>query len=431
MKLRPFELALAVFFIVLGALSLILLATYSSKPNEDEFVVGAVQIWGTLDEAKMNSVLHQLVEENEAYIDVQYFYVQPEVFSSKLVNAIADGSGPDLILTSHEQLVELRRRITPISYESFPVRDIRSMYVDGAEIFALSDGLYAYPVAVDPLMLYWNRDMLTTKNLINPPATWESLVNTYAPNLTERDFERTIVKSAVALGEYGNVRNAFGIISALLLQGGSRGVLEQEGNYVIRLNEAEGGGRPLTSVADFYTRFSRPNNTLYSWNRSLNEDRQRFVSEDLALYFGFGSEGREIERLNPNLNFDIAQIPQGASATVRRTYGAFYGLSLVRTADNVRGAAVVLRVLSSASVAARIAVANDLAPVHRELIAQGSNDTYGRYIYQSAAIAYGWLSPSRAAIDGIFSTMVRDVTEGRFDESRAAADAVGRLSDSY
>ncbi len=67
-------------------------------------------------------------------------------------------------------------------------------------------------------------------------------------------------------------------------------------------------------TADFYTRFARPDNTLYSWNRSFSSDRDRFVSGDLALYFGYGSEGKELERLNPNLNFDIAEVPQGATA---------------------------------------------------------------------------------------------------------------------
>ena len=249
-------------------------------------------------------------------------------FSVTLTNALADGTGPDLLLLSHEQLVELRRRIAPISYESFPIRDIRSNYVDGADIFAMSDGLYAYPIAVDPLMLYWNRNLFSSKNLLSAPTTWESLI-AYVPALTERDFDRTIIKSAIAMGEYQNIRNAFGTISALLLQSGSRFVEEAEGNrYDIYLDTSVAGGRPLVSTIDFYTRFSRPTNSLYSWNRSFSEDRQEFLAENLAMYFGYGSEGREIERLNPNLSFDIAEVPQGASATVRRTYGNFYGLSV-------------------------------------------------------------------------------------------------------
>lgn len=432
MKLRPFELALVVIFFGLAVLSLILLSTFQSRSSKDgELVIGQVQIWGMMDSGKMFDLLADLSETNDAYVDVTYQYVAPDRFASELTSAIADGNGPDIVLISNEELVSLRKRISPISYDSFPVRDIKSVYVDGASVFALSDGLYAYPLAVDPLMLFWNKDMLTNKNFLEAPKTWESLVNSYTPNLTERDFERTITKSTVAMGEYGNINNAFAIISALLLQSGSKGVMDENGSYVISLNESVNGGKPLTTTTDFYTRFSRPNNTLYSWNRSFERDRQQFLSEDLALYFGFGSEAREIERQNPNLNFDIAEIPQGATATIRRTYGKFYGLSLIKNSDNITGAAAVMATLASPQYAERIALENNLTPVLRDTIGRGSNDTYGRLTYRSAAIAYGWLNPARPAVDTIFTTMIRDVTEGRFDESQAANDALGRLELEY
>lgn len=432
MKLRPFELVLVVVFLGLAVLSLILLSTFKSGPGDKgEFVVGPVQIWGTFDATKMYDLLDEISLANETYVDVSYRYVAEDRFASELTNALADGSGPDVILISSENLVELRRRIAPISYESFPQRDIRTAYVDGAAVFALSDGLYAYPLAVDPLMLYWNRDMLTSKNLLEAPKTWEALVNTYTPNITERDFERTIIKSAVALGEYTNINNAYGIISTLLLQSGSGGVVDENGIYSIKLNDSTSGGQPLVSTVDFYTRFSRPNNTLYSWNRSFEGDKQSFLSEDLALYFGLGSEGRIIERQNPNLNFDIAEVPQGATATIRRTYGKFYGLALVKSSDNILGAAAVMSLLAGSSYAERIAVDNNLAPVLRDSITRGSNDNYGRLTYRSAAIAYGWLSPARPTVDNIFSTMVRDVIENRLNESEAADDALGRLEIEY
>lgn len=384
-----------------------------------------------VDGGKMFDLLAELSETNDAYVDVTYQYVAPDRFASELTSAIADGNGPDIVLISNEELVSLRKRISPISYDSFPLRDVKSVYVDGASVFALSDGLYAYPVAVDPLMLFWNKDVLTNKNFLEAPKTWESLVNSYTPNLTERDFERTITKSTVAMGEYQNINNAYAIISALLLQSGTKGVMDENGKYLISLNESVNGGKPLTTTIDFYTRFSRPNNTLYSWNRSFERDRQQFLAEDLAMYFGFGSEAREIERQNPNLNFDIAEIPQGATATIRRTYGKFYGLSLIKNSDNIPGAAAVMATLASPQYAERIALENNLTPVLRDTIGRGSNDTYGRLTYRSAAIAYGWLNPSRSAVDSIFTTMLRDVTEGRFDESQAAADALGRLELEY
>lgn len=431
MKIRPFEFMLIAGFFGLAVIALLLLSMFDGRSSEGDFVVGDVIIWGTLDGGGMKSFLDQLAFENEAYSDVTYRELSEDELTGVLTNALADGVGPDLLLVSHEHLVEVRRRIAPISYDSFPIRDVRSTYIDGAEIFALDDGLYAYPVAVDPLMLYWNRNTFSARNLLSAPATWESLISTYVPALTERDFDRTITKSAVALGEYENIQNAFGIVSTLLLQSGSRLVEEEPSGYVLYIDSGVSGGRPLTTTIDFYTRFSRPNNTLYSWNRSFASDRQSFLAEELAMYFGYGSEGRVLERLNPNLSFDIAEIPQGATATLRRTYGKYYGAAILRSTRNPAGASAVLGVIASENAAARIALANDLVPVHRTLVAAGSNDTYGRLAYRSAAIAYGWLSPRPQAVDDIFTNMLRDVTEGRSTEASAASDAEVRLQLEY
>jgi ABC-type glycerol-3-phosphate transport system substrate-binding protein len=286
-------------------------------------------------------------------------------------------------------------------------------------------------MAVDPLMMYWNRDMLSNAGFLTPPQTWEDLVNAYAPQLIERDFDRSINQSIVAFGEYNNVENAFGTLSMLLVQGGTEGVTQNGSIYQLNINRNPQGGRPLTAAIDFYARFAQPNNTLYSWNRLFSSDRLSFLAEDLVLYFGYGSEGVELERANPNLNFDIAEVPQGAAATVRRTYGKFYSLALIRASDNPRGASIVAARLAGPALAQRIANDNQLAPVHRSTVANGSNDTYGRLYYTSAPIARAWLNPRMNSADVILAESLRSVTESRENPSSAASDVMNRLELEY
>jgi ABC-type glycerol-3-phosphate transport system substrate-binding protein len=433
MKLRPFELGLVVVFALLFVVALIILKIYPGGDPPPEEVIGSVAIWGTLPQAVLNQVIEDEAKVNKAYENVTYRYISPEQFDDSLLNALADGNGPDLVLLSHEKLVEMRRRIQPISFDSFAIRDIRDTYIDGAEIFALNDGLYGYPIAVDPLMMYWNRNILSTEGLLKPPATWEDLVNNVFPKLIKRDFDRTINRGVVAMGEYQNVRNAFGVISTLMIQGGSQAVvIDERGLYQVRLQVSNGGtGDPLKSAADFYTRFSKPSNTLYSWNRSFEEDRKEFISENLSLYFGYGSEGPLMEKQNPNLNFDIAEVPQGASDTVRRTYGRFYALSLLNSTKNRTGAINVLSNFGSARIAKQIALGSSMVPALRSLVGEGSNDTYGRVTYQSASIARGWLSPNLKAADLIFSKMTEDINENRRDVSSASSDASANLTREY
>ncbi|MFT7644446.1 MAG: ABC-type glycerol-3-phosphate transport system substrate-binding protein [Candidatus Paceibacteria bacterium] len=439
MKLRPFELTLVVAFGIMAMVALFIVNSYEAGPSSgvDGQIAfsGSVEIWGTLPADVINGVLRDLTEDIDEYRNVSYKYYSPSNFNDKLLRALADGEGPDLLLISQEKLVEMRPRIQPFSYEAFPIPDIRNLYLDGAQIFALSDGLYGYPIAVDPMMMYWNRNILTNQGYLEPPRTWEVLVNTMFPDLIQRNFDRTITLSVVAMGGYKNIRNAFGIISSLFIQRGSQRVGDVAGNqnkYTIKLQSTENAeGDPLKAAADFYTRFSRPSNALYSWNHALDEDRQQFVSGDLVMYFGYGSEGPQIELLNPNLNFDIAEIPQGANSNIRRTYGKFYALTMLKASDNKSAASVVMLNLSGEVLSSRIAVESNMVPVRRSIVSQGSNTIYGRATYQSAQVALGWLNPELAATDKIFETLVNDINENRRPLNEAVNDVSLRLREEY
>jgi len=434
MKLRPFELGLIIFFVILAIGALVLLTNPPQRSGDDEGlpVIGQVNIWGTLPSNQVRSLIDSISDVDDRYENVTYSYLQARDLEDRLVNAIAAGSGPDLVLYSHEQLVEIRRWLQPISYESFPQRDIRNIYIAGASIFALNDGLYARPVAVNPMVMYWNRDILTNAGYLTPPATWEELVNSVLPDLIERDSARNIQRSVVAMGEYDNIRRSFGILSTLILQGGSSGVATgADGNYQIALNQGVDGTAPMSAALNFYTRFSRAENAWYSWNRSFSEDRERFLSGDLVFYFGFVTEAREIERANPNLNFDIAEMPQDANASVRRTYGNFYGYSLMRTSRNPVGARAVMDNLASVNNSNTLATSYGLVPVYINLVAAGSNDIYGRLAYSTAPVTYGWLSPNRLATDQVFEIMVEDVISNRRGVDSAVRDALQRLGQEY
>jgi ABC-type glycerol-3-phosphate transport system substrate-binding protein len=434
MKLRPFELGLVVFFAILMIAALMMLKFYKPAPAEDEVQLGgAVAIWGTLPAEVMTGILTEIAATQPAYDQVTYRYVPPEDFDQTFITALADSAGPDLVLISHESLTKHRTRLEPVPYESFPIRDFRSTYLDGADIFALTDGIYAYPLGVDPLMMYWNRDLFSFNNLVTAPATWEEVVADIVPALTTRSYDRTITQSALAMGEYSNIQNAFPVLSLLLLQGGSSMVTDVGTRYEIKLDQlvTESNLRPFTTAVTFFTNFNSVSNTLYSWNRSLPLDREMFIREQLALYFGFGSEGYELEERNPNLSFDIAPVPQGAGATVKRTYGRFYGLAIPRSAQNAIGAYTVRNELAGASVAKRIVDAYHLAPVHRSTLVAGSNDIYGRVVYAAAPIARGWLNPDRAKTDEILTRLLEDVSANRSSVSSAVGDAMTRLQQAY
>ncbi len=411
MHIRPFEIALIGVFAVAGLIGLFYLSNYKEDPSETEKLYGErVLIWGTLDSMTMNNFLYDLSQVDRALEVVTYTEFDERAFDSALVNAIAEGRSPDLIIMSHKDLVSYRSKLQPMLFDE---RTFRDTYIDGAEIFLRSDGTYGIPFAVDPLVMYWNRDIFSSSGLALPPKTWESLVSQTTKAIVRTDDELKITQSAVAFGEYTNVTHAKDVIAMLLMQAGSTIVDEEGDSYFVTLKQGpENALSPGDAVLSFYSQFGIPSNALYSWNRAKNSDRDEFLGGNLAMYFGKGSEKHSLDRDNANLNFDIAPVPQGSGVTTARNYGDFYAFAIPRSSQNQKGAQAVALLFASSEHAKKIADGYGFAPVNRALFEGSITDPFMKVIYQSALISRGWLDPSPKESGEIFRKMVEEATSG-------------------
>jgi len=429
-NLRPFQIALLVGFGVVAIVAVFILANYQSQQSQEDLLYGdRVEIWGTLEANIFNDLFISIRQTDRAFNVVNYREINEADFDDVLVNAIAEGRSPDMIVLASDKLVKHRNKLLAIPYENFPERDFRDLYVDGAEIFTMIDGVYAVPFAVDPLIMYWNRDLFASGGLAQPPTTWETVVNAVVPSVTVRTDARDIITSGLAFGEYRNVYRAKDILLMLAIQSGSQLVYETERNYEIALNNQIGEvtGSPLESSVRFFTDFSNVNNALYSWNRIQPLDSQAFIAGDLALYFGRASEVQSIADRNPNLNFDTAMVPQGGSATARRTYGTFYGFAFPQASANVTGAYNAAQTISNFDNANALTTALNMGPARRDIVSAGSGNAFRVTALQSSLIAKSWLDPEPVASDNIFKQMIEDLVSNRVRIGVAVNDAINRL----
>ncbi len=428
-NLRPFQIGLLAAFAIVALTSVIILASYQGIGGLAANPYGSkVVIWGTLDDGPFTTLIQEIGREDRNFQVVQYIEKDARTFESELVNAIAEGRGPDAIVLDHEHLIALRAKLQAISYDTFPTRPLRDQYVDGFEIFALQNGLYSIPLLVDPLLMYWNRDLFASGGMAQPPATWESLTDT-VERLTLRDATRNIKQATVAFGEFRNVVNAKAILLTLMLQSGSSMITEGQNRYMVSLDTPLGNtsSRPLFSTIQFYVEFNNVSSPLYSWNRTFESDEKAFLGERLTLYFGYGSEWSRLRAQNPNLNFDAAAVPQGAGATVKRVYGKFYGLSLTASGQNQAGTYRALMALASAPNSLKLAGDLGLAPAHRGNLSQGNANAVSQTIYDQALVARGWLDPGAEKSQEILAQMIDDVISGRTQIGGATSDTIRRL----
>ena len=429
-NIRPFQIALLGIFALMAVVSLALIAGFEGFVATEEKVYGdSVVIWGPFDFQTVDQIFNEIARTDKQFNVVTYEQKDLSTFETELVDAIAEGRGPDVVMISHDLLVSLRAKLLPIPYDTYPERTFKDRFVDGAEIFARIDGVYAIPFAVDPLVMYWNRDLFSAAGFAQPPATWDVLVSQIVPALTRRDSSRAIMQSALAFGEYANVTKAKEVLLTLAMQSGSTLILEDDRGYTVALDTplVSGNRPPLNAAVQFFTDFSNANSQLYSWNRAMQNDRTAFLAGDLALYFGYGSEGVRIEASNPNLNFDAALVPQGAGATVKRVYGDFYGLAIVRTSDNISGSYAAIQTFSQDAFVGPFVSSLALAPASRTLLAAGNSDAIQQVVFASALIARAWLDPSPVSSDNIFAQMIDDIVSSRQKVANAVSDAVRRL----
>ncbi len=425
-NMSPFQIVVFSVFGLLAFVGIFVFATYSGLGGTSS--LGPVEVWGTLPEDPMVDAIATIKENNEEFGAITYTQLRGETFSSELADAISAGQGPDLIIITQEQLLTELPRIESIPFSSIPQRTYLDTYVPITQLFLNQGGTYAIPFVVDPLVLYYNTATLSSIGAAQAPKTWEAVTG-IVPATTQLSPNQSVERSGLAFGSYANVMNARAIMSLLFLQTGSSISAPVNGQMQATLSGSAStvgstGNTGPEAALNFYTQFANPSRTVYSWNPSMPSSRQAFLSGDLTLYIGYASEYASLRAGNPNLSFDMAPVPQSATATGRATYGLAYAFAIPKMAENKAGAYEVALSLSDAAVLPNIAEAVGMAPAKRALLVPDPSDLYAAVYYPEALSAKGWLSPAPATVDQIFSAMISNVTSGRDStpEALSAAD---------
>ena len=424
MSLTRFQiilLALCVIFTVAGV------TVFSLTRNTSQSPRGTTVLWGTFPSSAMQSILSR-VRIVQAEVDVTYVEKDSDTFDQEFIEALASGRGPDAVLIAQDSIITYADKLVPIPFETFSERDFRDTFVSEGELFLTANGALGLPFTIDPLVLYWNRDLFATAGLPTPPRLWQDFL-IITPKLTVRKGlgDPVITKSAVAMGEYRNVENAKEIISGLLLQAGTPIVKIENGRYESALKDGLQGFVPAESVLRFYTQFADPQKSMYSWNRSFTSARQEFLAGDLATYIGFASELALLRTKNPNLNFDVALLPQTSLDGLKSTYGNIYAVALVRGSTNPSGTVANLFSLTTPQAVVDASAVLNLPPVRRDALSVRPSDPYKAVFYDSALVAKGWLDPNRFQTNTIFKNLIESVSSGRLRLIEAISEANDQL----
>lgn len=413
-------------FILIG----VLVFAFSRSSKTDE--IARVTIWGTMSESLFSSYLRGSGIAEDKTIDITYVEKKRQTFDQDFVEALAVGKGPDLFFLPQDSILKHKDKIYPIPYSAYSERTFKDTFVEEGELFLSNEGIYGLPFIIDPMMMYWNRDTFSNAGLSLPPKYWSEFYD-LSNKLTVKDTNFNVSKGTTALGEYGNITNANELISLLIMQAGSPITVRNSDGVVENVfsDRFDLPTMPALRALTFYTEFANPLKPFYSWNRALPESKNFFLSGDLALYFGFASELPELRLKNPNLNFDIAAMPQSKDYTKNITFGRVVALAIPRNSQKIAQAFRVANILTGSTSISGLSKTTGLPPVRRDLLASKPSEQYAALFYDGAIQSRAWLAPEPGRLNPIFKEMVESVTSGRTNIDQSIFRASDQLDILY
>jgi multiple sugar transport system substrate-binding protein len=371
-----------------------------------------LQFWGVFDDHNaFDKVIRDFKAQNPG-IDVKYQMFTYEQYEKGFVNALAAGTGPDVLMIHNTWLPKHGNQLAPMpagipdTKNPFTAQSFKDQFVDVAyQDLVYNNQIYGMPLYIDTLALYYNKDLFNSAGIARPPTTW-SEVNADIPLLTKQDGRGNLTQSAFSLGTARNINRSTDILQAMMIQSG---VQMTATDHTSATFDQPVAGQHLGEIAlQYYTNFANSRNQDYAWNDAQHYSLDAFTEGTLAMMLGYAHDSQVITSKAPRLNFAIAPMPQASTADVRNFANYWAGAVTLKSLHPVEAWKFVNYLASKEGITTYINATN--RPVaRRDLVdLQRTDPTLGVFAVQSLS-ARSWFQADNTAIEGIFADMIDDV----------------------
>lgn len=285
------------------------------KPTPQKYSVD-LEVWGLFDDTDAFADMFSNYKKIAPNIrQINYRKLTVDTYKSELLEALASGQGPDIFIIHNTWLPSFQDKLIAAPATILNEQKFRSDFVDvAADDFLANGEVYAVPLSIDSLALYYNKDIFNNAGIAVPPTNWDSF-RSNVKLLTRVDNFGGISRSGAALGTAYNINRPTDILSMLMLQQESK-MSERD-----RMSFGDAGGK---SALAFYTEFAKANSQFYSWNPQMHNSLDAFSEGNLAMMFNYSWQIEAIKKKSPKLNFTVAPIPQIPGKS-RINYANYWG----------------------------------------------------------------------------------------------------------
>lgn len=271
------------------------------------------------------------------YLTVNLRQVGADELYNRLVEALSEDKGPDIISISNRAMQTYESKlasmpaavpdatvtvtegsfgkqttVTPATVALPDALAVEREYVATVKKDVVIGGkVYGLPLSLDTMAIYYNKDLLDRSGVPTVPKTWEEFQEA-VKKITKYDKQTNkITQSGAALGAGKNIPNADDIIYILYRQSGLDFV-NKTGQAVFNAVPArrDEGETPAQQVVSFYTNFANPTRDTYCWNDDMENALDRFTKGSVGFFFGYNYQLATIKARAPELNLGIIPLLQ-------------------------------------------------------------------------------------------------------------------------
>lgn len=347
--------------VVLGASMFLAGCEKKNNPETQLIAPGqqyTMQIWTYRDTAYMEALGQEFLAAANTPglgINVVEFESKDEM-KALLLDAMAEGIGPDVIYTTGDWIVQHSDKLVPrLRDVSFTPDLFRNTFVRVAnETLIQDEKIYGVPMGVDTLAVIYNQehiiDNLPERNTTAP--TWQKFLED-TTRLTKKDNSVSrFLLSGAAIGRIDNTTYGTELLENILVQNGVE-FFASEGSESRIANtggtNAQGQRVNLGQDGlDLFTSFADPRYKNYSWNdlMATTEDKEyeAFMRGEVSQVFGYASDYKNIQakikssgkgsKYIAEKNVRIGMLPQKEDPNIsanRSIIGEVYALAVPRT----------------------------------------------------------------------------------------------------
>lgn len=415
----------------------VLLITSFRKDSDDTSTGGGslngapvvLEYWGLWEPESVMQPLIAKYQQTNPNVTIKYTQKSFTQYEENAYTRVKEGSvtgspAPDILRIHNTWLSKFRPYLSPAPSNVISLSEYQQTYYPTAnkDFVGTDSQIYAIPLEIDGLMLFYNKEIFEAAGFTEPPKTWDSIIET-AKVLTKKDGSGKITQAGIAMGSSANIEHSADILSLLFLQNGVDVI--NDTNTEMNITDAR-----AESSLEFYTDFVAVHDV---WSPDMRSDLETFYTGQLAMMIA--PSWRAFDILNSNSTVEFGVAPTPILGTSQVYYGSYWGEAVSRNSVNSLQAWDFVKFLSQE------AQLKELYSNQSQIRAFGepyprqsmsnllSSDPYLGALMTMAPNLTAWKKGEETFVNEALDTAINQVVEGGLDASEALLQAQKRIND--